>query len=180
MKVSNTPIAGLLIIEPTIWRDDRGYFFESYNRQAYKKIGVDVEFLQDNQSSSKKGALRGLHCQKAPFEQGKLVRVIKGKVWDVAVDIRKESETYGQHFGLELSEENQLQFWIPPGFLHGFLTLENDTIFSYKCTNVYNKESEMGVIWNDENLTIDWHFDHPIVSEKDKNLPSFSEFVSPF
>ncbi len=180
MKVSTTPLAGLLIIEPTIWRDDRGYFFESYNRETYKKIGIDAEFLQDNQSSSKRGTLRGLHCQKAPYEQGKLVRVVKGKVWDVAVDARKNSATYGQHHGLELSAENQLQYWIPPGFLHGFITLEDDTIFAYKCTNVYNKESEMGVIWNDEQLAIDWQMDNPIISEKDKNLPKFSEFESPF
>jgi len=182
MKVTKTSIEGLLIIEPRIFNDDRGYFYESYNKSKFTEAGVDVEFVQDNQSFSQKGAVRGLHGQANPFAQSKLVRVIKGSVIDVALDIRKGSPTYGQHFSIELSEENKLQFWIPAGFLHGFSVLEDDTIFTYKVNNYYDKASEIGVIWNDPNLNIDWVISHgeALLSPKDELLPAFSAFQSPF
>ena len=182
MKVTTTAIEGLLIIEPRIFPDDRGYFYESYNQSKYHEAGITADFVQDNQSFSQKGALRGLHGQADPFAQGKLVRVIQGRVLDVAVDIRKNSPTYGQHVSIELSGENHLQFWVPPGFLHGFVTLEDDTIFTYKVTNVYDKASEIGVIWNDPALAIGWGIDEreAIVSPKDEILPAFKDFVSPF
>jgi len=182
MKVNTTAIEGLLIIEPRIFPDDRGYFYESYNQPKYAAIGIPDNFVQDNQSFSQKGALRGLHGQAAPFAQGKLVRVIQGRVLDVAVDIRKNSPTYGQHVSVELSGDNHVQFWVPPGFLHGFVTLEDDTIFTYKVTNVYDKASEIGVIWNDPALAIGWGIDEreAIISPKDEVLPAFKDFVSPF
>ena len=139
MEVIKTPLQGLLVIEPKVFKDHRGYFYESYNAEAFKQAGIDAVFVQDNQSLSQKGILRGLHFQAPPHAQGKLVRVIKGAVLDVVVDIRKNSPTYGQHFSIELTEENFKMFWIPAGFAHGFVTLEDHTIFSYKCTDVYNK-----------------------------------------
>lgn len=142
--------------------------------------GIHLNFVQDNQSLSQKGAVRGLHFQAPPFEQGKLVRVVKGAVRDVVVDIRKNSATYGQHFSIDLTEENQLMFWIPPGFAHGFETLEDNTIFLYKCTNLYNKESEGGLLWNDPALGIKWQTAEPIVSDKDQILPTLNNFISPF
>lgn len=182
MNFIETPIKGLIIIEPKIWKDDRGYFYESYNEKLFKEAGIDTSFVQDNQSYSQKGTLRGLHAQANPFAQGKLVRAIQGKVLDVAVDIRKGSPTYGQYFSVELSGENFKMFWVPPGFLHGFITLEDNTIFSYKVTGLYDKASELGVLWNDPDLNIDWKFDtrQAILSEKDKQLISFKEFNSPF
>jgi dTDP-4-dehydrorhamnose 3,5-epimerase len=182
MKVTTTPIEGLLIIEPRIFPDDRGYFYESYNQQKYRDAGIDVNFVQDNQSSSSKGTLRGLHAQAPPYGQGKLVRVTQGRVIDVAVDIRKKSPTYGQHFSVELSADNHLQFWVPEGFLHGFYTLEDDTIFAYKITNFYNKESEIGVKITDQALGINWGLptDNIILSPKDEVLPDFKSFVSPY
>ena len=180
MEFRETGFEGLWIIEPKVWKDNRGYFFESYNEDVFKKHGIDVNFKQDNQSFSQKGAVRGLHFQKEPFAQGKLVRVIKGAVKDVVLDIRTNSKTYGKHFDIILSEENFLIFWIPPGFAHGFSTLEDNTIFSYKCTNVYSKESEGGIIFNDPALGIDWEVEHPILSPKDLELPLFKDFVSPF
>lgn len=182
MNVKTTAIDGLLIIEPRIFPDDRGYFYESYNQQKYTAAGIPGTFVQDNQSFSQKGALRGLHGQANPFAQGKLVRVIQGRVMDVAVDIRKNSPTYGQHVTVELSGDTHLQLWIPPGFLHGFITLDDDTIFTYKVTNFYDKESEIGVIWNDPTLNIDWGIDakDALLSPKDLVLPAFSDFISPF
>jgi dTDP-4-dehydrorhamnose 3,5-epimerase len=182
MIIKETPLKDLLIIEPKIWKDDRGHFFESYNKKAFADAGLDLEFVQDNQSFSHKGALRGLHGQANPHAQGKLVRVIQGKVLDVAVDIRKDSPTFGQHLKIELTGENNIMFWVPPGFLHGFLTLENNTIFSYKCTNLYHKESEIGVIWNDKNLNINWEISNQeaIISPKDAILPAFADIISPF
>ncbi len=182
MNIIETPIKDLLIIEPKIWKDERGYFFESYNENAFIAAGINAKFVQDNQSLSQKGALRGLHGQANPNAQGKLVRVIQGKVLDVAVDIRKDSATYGKHFSIELTAENFKMFWIPPGFLHGFSTLENDTIFSYKCTNLYHKNSEIGVVWNDQDLNIDWKIkpEQTIISPKDLILPSFKDLKSPF
>lgn len=180
MEVKKILIEGPLVIQPRIFYDARGYFYESYNNEAYVNAGVDVTFVQDNQSLSQKGAVRGLHFQASPFEQGKLVRVIKGAVYDVIVDIRKNSSTYGEHYGIELNEENFTMFWIPPGFAHGFSTLRDDTVFAYKCTNLYNKESEGGLLWNDSTLAIDWNVESPIVSDKDKILPNFNDFKSPF
>ncbi len=182
MKVTTTPIEGLLIIEPKVWPDDRGYFYESYNENKYREAGIDANFVQDNQSSSSRGTLRGLHAQAPPFGQGKLVRVIQGSVIDVAVDIRKASPTYGQYFIMELSAKNNLQFWIPEGFLHGFYTLEDDSVFSYKITNFYNKESEIGVKVTDPTLAINWGFptDNIILSAKDESLPDFKSFMSPY
>ena len=183
MNFIPTQLAGLYLIEPKIWRDERGYFFESFQQKQFEEAGIDAVFVQDNQSLSQKGTLRGLHAQSEPFAQGKLVRVIQGKVLDVAVDIRKNSPTYGQHVAVELSGENFKMLWIPPGFLHGFLTLEDQTIFSYKVSGgLYNKASEIGVIWNDPDLAIDWQLNEGqiILSEKDKLLPVFSDFKSPF
>jgi dTDP-4-dehydrorhamnose 3,5-epimerase len=182
MKVTTTAIEGLLIIEPRVFPDDRGYFYESYNKQKYAAAGIDAEFVQDNQSVSQKGTLRGLHGQSEPFAQGKLVRVLQGRALDVAVDIRKNSPTYGQHTSVELSGENHVQLWIPPGFLHGFVTLEDNTIFTYKVTNYYNKQSEIGVLWNDPTLAIGWGIADidVLLSAKDEILPTFKEFVSPF
>jgi len=184
MNISATPIADLFVIEPKVWKDNRGYFYESYSTKNFEAAGIQASFVQDNQSFSQKGTLRGLHAQKAPFAQGKLVRVIQGSVLDVAVDARKESPTYGQHFSIELSGENHKQLWVPPGFLHGFLTLEDDTIFTYKVTNYYDKESELGVIWDDPMLNINWNTtlepSELLLSEKDLILPAFTNFSSPF
>ncbi len=182
MKIITTNIEGLLIIEPRIFNDDRGYFYESYNKSKFTEAGIAVDFVQDNQSFSQKGAVRGLHAQADPFAQGKLVRVIKGRVLDVAVDIRKGSPTYGKYFSIELNEDNKLQFWIPAGFLHGFSTLEDNTIFTYKVNNYYDKASEIGVIWNDPTLNIEWGIGQNdiLLSPKDELLPSFNEFKSPF
>ncbi|HBI16688.1 MAG TPA: dTDP-4-dehydrorhamnose 3,5-epimerase [Candidatus Moranbacteria bacterium] len=180
MNITKTNIDGVLIIEPKIFGDERGFFVETYNLEKHKEAGMILPFVQDNLSSSAKGVLRGLHFQKKPFAQGKLVQVIKGKVLDVAVDIRKNSPTRGQYVAIELSGENKKQLWIAPGLAHGFLSLEDDTIFSYKCTNFYNPASERGVMWDDKDLNIDWKFkeygiDKPIVSEKDQKNLYFSE-----
>lgn len=184
MQFIHTPIADLIVIEPKVWKDTRGYFYESYSAKAFAEAGIDATFVQDNQSFSQKGTLRGLHAQKAPFAQGKLVRVIQGSVLDIAVDARKDSPTFGEHYALELSGENHKQLWIPPGFLHGFLTLEDQTIFTYKVTDYYDKNSEVGVMWNDPDLNINWSKDIAIedllLSDKDLVLPSFKDFVSPF
>tara|TARA_Y100001968_G_C19144374_1_gene613020 strand:+ start:170 stop:712 length:543 start_codon:yes stop_codon:yes gene_type:complete len=180
MKIEKTPINGLLVFQPIIHSDDRGYFFESWSNEFFRDINIELDFIQDNQSFSNKGVLRGLHFQNPPFEQGKLVRVIKGKVLDVAVDIRKDSSTYGSYYSIELSEYNNTIFWIPPGFAHGFLSLEKDTIFNYKCTGLYNKQSEGSLLWNDKDLNIDWGIESPIVSEKDQQASSFSELVTQF
>jgi len=174
-------IKGLLLINPRIFEDDRGLFFESFNERKYNEIvGSEINFVQDNISVSKKYVLRGLHFQKPPFAQGKLVTVLKGSVLDVAVDLRKNSVTYGKYELVELSDKNKLQFWIPPGFAHGFCALEDDTIFSYKCSNYYSLEHEETIIWNDPDLAIDWKIIDPIVSEKDKIGKDFNTFVSQF
>lgn len=179
-QVEEVEIEGLKIITPPVFQDDRGYFFETYKKSVFEEIGIPAQFLQDNESCSKKNVLRGLHFQKPPFDQGKLVRVIKGAVLDVAVDIRKNSPTFGKYFSVLLSEKNKKMFWIPPGFAHGFLSLEEDTIFSYKCTNVYDKESEGAVLWNDPAINIQWNVQQPIVSEKDAAAPLLQDFQSPF
>ncbi len=180
MEIIKPSIEGLFLIKPNIFRDDRGYFFESWSKDIFVKNGLDFEFVQDNESLSSKGVLRGLHFQNPPFAQGKLVRVIKGRVLDVAVDIRKESQTYGQYFAVELSEENKTIFWIPPGFAHGFIALEDDTIFTYKCTGVYNAEYEGSLLWNDVDLNIDWKIETPLVSDKDMLAGGFKNFESKF
>ena len=175
MEVRDTPIAGLKIVQPKVWGDARGHFFESYSEAAFKAAGLPTDFVQDNQSLSAKGILRGLHFQKPPYAQGKLVRVIKGSVLDVVVDLRRSSPTYGQHFAIELNEDNKTMFWVPPGFAHGFLTLADDTIFVYKVTGLYNKESEGGLLWNDPALGIDWGIENPLLSDKDRIQPLLSE-----
>jgi dTDP-4-dehydrorhamnose 3,5-epimerase len=181
MKIIEQPhISGLKILQPTIFSDDRGYFFESYNHETLKNLGIEDVFLQDNQSFSKKNVIRGLHFQVPPFAQAKLVRVIKGAVLDVAVDLRKNSPTYGQHFSVILSEENQLQFYIPVGFAHGFAALEEHTVFAYKCSNIYHKDSERSILFNDKDLNIWWNIENPIVATKDLQAISFKDFISPF
>ena len=180
MRIIDTPIADLLVIEPKVWKDDRGYFYESFREDFFKEINIDLSLVQDNQSLSQKGTIRGLHFQAPPFEQGKLVRVLQGAVLDVVVDIRKKSSTYGQSFAIELNDQNHLQLWIPPGFAHGFSTLADQTIFCYKCSNYYYKASEGGICFNDETLAIDWKVPAIHVSEKDYLLPTFKDFISPF
>mgnify|MGYP000960074123 FL=1 len=180
MKVDETPIEGLLIIQPDVYFDERGYFLETYNKEKWKELGINFDFMQDNQSQSSEGVLRGLHFQNPPYAQGKLVSVIAGAVIDIAVDLRKKSKTYGSYFALELSEQNKTIFWIPPGFAHGFVSLQDNTIFSYKCTQVYNKQSEASIHWDDTDLAIDWKIQNPIISEKDRNAPFFKEYISMF
>jgi len=181
MKVIETNIPGLLEITPNVYEDDRGYFYESFNKEIYEGIGISSEFVQDNQSLSHTGVLRGLHFQNPPFAQGKLVRVVTGAVLDIVLDIRKGSPTYGQHHSVELTEENKKLFWVPPGFAHGFKVLRDNTIFSYKCTNGYNKESEGSVRFNDPALGIDWgDLSNPLLSQKDIEAPLFSELDTQF
>jgi dTDP-4-dehydrorhamnose 3,5-epimerase len=180
MEVIRTEIPDLLIIQPKIFEDPRGYFYESYNKKAFSEKGINAGFVQDNQSLSQKGVLRGLHFQNPPYAQGKLVSVMKGAVLDIAVDIRKNSPFYGKYVSIELSEKNKTIFWIPEGFAHGFITLENDTIFTYKCTNFYNKNSEGCIKWDDANINIDWRLKDPLLSEKDKLGIPFTEFISQF
>lgn len=180
MKVIQTGIEGLVEIEPRVFTDERGYFYESYNQQVFTSLGIDAQFVQDNQSLSQTGVVRGLHFQAPPFAQGKLVRVIQGAVLDVAVDIRKDSPTYGKHHSVLLTGQNKKMFWVPPGFAHGFATLKDETIFTYKCSGVYNKESEGCVLWNDEQLKIDWGVENPIISAKDAVGTPWLGFKSPF
>ena len=180
MKIIKTEIEGLLIIKPRVFEDERGYFFESWSKSAFENAGLDINFVQDNQSLSSKGVVRGLHFQNPPFAQGKLVQVLKGSVLDVAVDIRENSASYGKHVSVLLSGENKTMFWIPPGFAHGFSTLEDSTMFSYKCSGVYNKESEGSLMWNDTDLNIDWQIKNPIISEKDQNSELFTNFKTLF
>lgn len=180
MITEKTFIDGLLVIKPRVFEDARGYFFESFNEKALREAGLHAQFVQDNQSLSQKGVLRGLHFQAPPFAQGKLVRVIKGAVLDVVVDIRKKSPTYGKHFAIELNEQNKTMLWVPEGFAHGFATLQNDTIFYYKCSNYYHKDSEGCVMWNDKDLSIEWNVSDPVLSDKDKAGTLFKDFVSPF
>ena len=180
MQVETFDIQGPLLITPNVYADERGHFFESFSKELFKKHVIDFEFIQDNQSLSQKGTLRGLHFQAPPFDQGKLVRVSKGSVIDIIIDIRKSSSTYGQNITVELSDTNFKQLWVPPGFAHGFSVLEDNTIFQYKCTNYYNKFSEGGLLYNDPQLNLNWQVSNPIVSEKDLLLPKFIDFNSPF
>lgn len=174
MQVRQTAIEGLIELIPRVFDDERGYFFESYNKPLFASLGLPMEFVQDNQSFSVKGVLRGLHMQHEPFAQGKLVRVITGQVLDVAVDLRPDSPTFGQYETFLLDAKLANMAYIPEGFAHGFVALE-DSIFSYKCTNVYNKASESGIRWDDPDLNIDWGISNPIVSEKDQELKLLRE-----
>jgi dTDP-4-dehydrorhamnose 3,5-epimerase len=176
MKFTRLEIEGLVIIEPGIIVDLRGCFFESYNQLQFEQNGIHTKFVQDNQSLSKKNVIRGLHFQVAPYEQGKLVSVIKGKVLDVVVDIRKNSSTFGKQVSVELDDINKRILWIPPGFAHGFAVHQDDTIFFYKCTNFYDKSSEKGIRFNDSTLKINWGVRSPIVSDKDLRLMNFEEY----
>lgn len=180
MEIIETNLKGLLVIKPKVFEDERGYFFESYNYHLFKQAGLDFNFVQDNQSLSQTGVLRGLHFQNNPNAQGKLVRVISGSVFDVAVDIRKKSPTYGQWFSLELTEQNKWMMYIPEGFAHGFATLQDFTVFSYKCTNFYNKASEDCIFWNDSDLAINWPIENPILSDKDLLGKHMKDFNSLF
>lgn len=180
MEIEEKEIKGLIEIFPKVFGDQRGFFLETFNAPRYNEILRNIQFVQDNFSSSNKGVLRGLHFQIPPYSQGKLVQVITGSALDVAVDLRRNSETYGQHVKVLLSSEKRNQFWIPEGFAHGFLALEDNTIFSYKCTNYYNPQSEVTILWNDRNLKIDWQIDNPIISPKDKEGVLFKDFDTPF
>ncbi|MDD4937511.1 MAG: dTDP-4-dehydrorhamnose 3,5-epimerase [Candidatus Shapirobacteria bacterium] len=171
-----TKIDGLITIEPSVFNDDRGFFMETYSKKVFADNGINVEFVQDNHSRSTKGVLRGLHFQKPPFAQDKLIRCTRGEVFDVAVDLRKDSPTFGQWEGIILSEENKTMFFIPAGFAHAFLVLSDVADFQYKCSNFYNKESEGGLLWNDPSININWpQIENIILSDKDKNWPKLEE-----
>lgn len=179
--MKHTPLKDCFILKPKVFKDKRGVFCETYNKETFKKTtGLDLDFVQDNQSISDYGVLRGLHFQVGEMAQAKLVRVISGKVLDIVVDVRKDSETFGQHFSLILDETDELQLFVPKGFAHGFVTLSQKSVFSYKCDNYYDKESERGILYNDATLALDWHLSEEelIVSEKDLILPGFKEAVS--
>ena len=178
MDFSKTHIEGLIVITPKVFADNRGYFFESYNKRAWAEAGITADFVQDNESFSSQNTLRGLHFQKPPFTQAKLVRVLEGAVWDVAVDLRKNSPTFGQWFGVELSAENKKQFFIPRGFAHGFSVLTETAKFAYKCDNFYNKESEGAVRFDDPELTVDWKIDlsKAVLSDTDLKNPLFAAY----
>lgn len=182
MEVIQTNIEGVVIIEPRLFKDDRGYFFESYSERDFNKQVSEVHFVQDNESKSSYGVMRGLHFQRPPFTQSKLVRCVKGAVLDVAVDIRKGSPTYGQHVAVELTEDNHRQFFIPRGFAHGFAVLSPEAIFQYKCDNFYHPEADGGISILDTSLGIDWRIptEHAILSEKDTKHPLLKDFDSPF
>ena len=180
MNIIETEIKGVYIIEPKVFGDSRGYFFESVSQREFESVIGPVTFVQDNQSKSSYGVIRGLHFQKPPHAQAKLVRVVKGKVLDVAVDLRKDSPTFGQHFSIELSGENHLQVYIPKGFAHGFSVLSEEAVFQYKCDEYYAPESEAAIAWDDKDLNIDWKVpaDDVVLSPKDKCHPTFNEFIS--
>jgi len=182
MPFNNCDIEGLVIVEPQIFEDSRGYFFESYNQQLFQQNGIPAHFVQDNQSRSGYGVIRGLHYQMNPHAQAKLVRVLEGTILDVAVDIRRSSPTYGQHFSIELSAENKKQLYIPEGFAHGFSVLSETAVVMYKCNAFYNKASEGGIRYNDPELAIDWKVDlnKAVVSDKDLQLPDFKNAISNF
>ena len=180
MKINKTFIKDLLILEPQLFKDERGFFYESYNKNNLDKI-INIVFVQDNESKSNKGVIRGLHFQKPPFEQTKLVRCVSGKILDIVVDIRKNSKTYGKSFSVELSSENNKQLFVPKGFAHGFQVISDEAIVNYKVDNFYNPKSDSGIIWNDQDLLIDWNLDiKPVLSVKDLKLISFKDLKSPF
>ncbi len=182
MNIIKTPIEGLLVLEPQVFRDSRGYFVETYNEQRYREAGIEAQFVQDNQSCSSYGVVRGLHFQLPPYSQAKLVCCTVGRVLDVAVDLRKDSPTFGQWYSVELSEANKRQFFIPRGFAHGFSVLSEQAIFTYKCDNLYHPEADGGILLSDPDLKIDWQVpvEQRIISEKDKKHPKMEEFDSPF
>ena len=180
MEFEKTFINGLILVKPDVYPDDRGYFFESFNKKKFSDGGIKVTFVQDNVSKSVKGTVRGLHYQVGEFAQGKLCSVVVGNVLDVAVDIRFGSPTFGKYFAVVLSEENKNQLWIPPGFAHGFSVLSDIAIFSYKCSALYNKESERSILYNDPDLQIDWKINKPIVSGKDLNAKQFKDIEKDF
>lgn len=177
MEVASTPLDGLLVLKPRIFSDERGHFLETFNERAFKQAtGTDITFVQDNESLSKVGVLRGLHFQVAPHEQGKLVHVVRGAVLDVCVDIRPESPTFGQHVKVRLDGASKTMLWIPPGFAHGFVVLEADAVFAYKCTAFYHPQAERTLLWNDPDLAIDWGIAAPVVSAKDAEGMLFRTF----
>ena len=182
MNLIKTKLDGLVVLKPTVFKDNRGYFMESYNQKNINKLLGNVNFVQDNESESSRGVLRGLHFQKPPYTQAKLVRCLKGSVLDVVLDLRKDSKTYGIFETISLTEENKKQLFIPKGFAHGFVVLSKSAIFSYKVDNYYNPDSESGIIWNDPDLNIDWKINKKdiIVSEKDKSHPTFNNIINPF
>jgi dTDP-4-dehydrorhamnose 3,5-epimerase len=182
MNFINTNIEGLIIIEPKVFGDSRGYFFETFQKETFNSSIKETNFIQDNESKSTRGVLRGLHFQLPPFEQAKLVRVIDGEVLDVAVDLRKDSDTYGQHFAIHLTGENKKQLFIPRGFAHGFVVLSETAIFSYKVDNLYAPTHDSGILFNDESLSIDWILETESLklSEKDQNLIHLKDFITPF
>lgn len=180
MEIIKEPIPGLWLLKPKVFADHRGHFYESYRTDFFSQKGLDIDFVQDNQSLSNKGILRGLHFQAPPHAQDKLVRVVAGAVLDVVVDIRKDSPTYGKSFSAELTAENFLMMFIPKGFAHGFETLSDNTIFQYKCSDYYAPSAEGGILWNSPSLNINWGIDQPVLSEKDTKHPDFKDFVSPF
>ena len=178
MNKKETPLKDCYIIEPTVFEDERGYFYEKFNEKKFEELtGLNGHFVQDNVSKSSYGVLRGLHLQKGAFAQAKLVSCLEGSVWDVALDLREESPSFGRWFGIELSAENKLQFYVPRGFAHGFAVLSDEAVFAYKCDNFYNKESEGGILWNDSDLNIDWKLpaEAVILSEKDKVQALFKD-----
>lgn len=180
MEIKDYPIAGVVEVTPRIFADDRGAFLETFSAKLFAEAGITESFVQDNLSVSKKGVLRGLHFQKPPFAQAKLVSVVVGRALDVIVDLRTGSATYGQHVSCILDAQKRNVFFVPIGFAHGFVALEEGTVFSYKCSAYYNKESEGGLLWNDPALNIQWGIDQPLVSDKDEILPTLEEFESPF
>lgn len=180
MRIEKSPLPGVAVIHPSVFRDERGYFYEAYSRQRYAEVCGGAEFVQDNVSESKRNTIRGLHYQVGDFAQGKLCKVLSGKVIDVAVDIRFGSPTFGQYFAVELSDENSAQLWIPPGFAHGFSVLSDSAVFHYKCTNYYSKEHERAIRFDDPQLNIPWQVREPLVSPKDKAAPLLSEIGKDF
>ena len=180
MEIIKTPFNGILLIKPDVFADERGYFYESFNKRKFLDINLEVDFVQDNVSKSRKGTVRGLHYQIGNKAQGKLCQVLYGKVLDVALDLRVESPTFGKHFSIELSEENHLLFWIPVGFAHGFSVQSDEVIFKYKCTNYYSKENERTILFNDPKLNIDWKVSNPVFSSKDLNGKLFGDSKNDF
>lgn len=181
MELQKTPLKDCFILKPNVFRDERGLFYETYNKKTFERTtGLEVDFVQDNQSISSRGVLRGLHFQKGPMAQAKLVRAVKGSVLDIVVDLRKESKTFGKSFSIILDDIENLQLFVPRGFAHGFITLSEQSVFSYKCDNYYDKASEGGIIYNDATLALDWYLrkEDFIISEKDLQLPGFEEAVS--
>ena len=182
MEIIKTNIDGVLIIEPRLFKDERGYFFESWSKREFEEKVGNIEFVQDNESKSSYGVMRGLHFQRPPFTQSKLVRCVRGRVLDVAIDLRKGSKTYGQHVAVELTEDNHRQFFIPKGFAHGFAVLSETAVFQYKCDNFYHPEADGGISITDESLGIDWKIPvkEAILSEKDTKVPLLKDFETPF